>query len=96
VAAKKPDQWFMTLDELLQYPPEEVLAIFVHDFRNVFAAMQSSLDLLTDEEFKPEEPDRLIEMMKISTSKGYNGLDIMLAYLEARHDLKNADDKTSQ
>ncbi len=93
---EKQSDWFITLDEVLKYSTEEVLAMFVHDCRNVFATISVASDLLSNPKLNREDDDNLIKVIQKNATRGHAGLDLMLDYLKARQAIKNTDNQPSE
>ena len=93
MSENKNDNWQIILDQLLVFPPEDVLAMFQNDLRRNFHPIQAALDLLADKEFAYDDPDQLLEILQ-GSSKGMDAmLEYNLRYLKARQNMKNPDEK---
>ena len=92
---EKQGKWGVKIDELLQYPPEDVFAMFVNDLRNTIGSVHAASDLLS-EEMSEEETNEIIGIIQRSARNASDGLDFALKYLKARQDMNNAADKGSK
>jgi hypothetical protein len=87
-----PDFKRPTIDELLQRPPAEVMAMFQTDLRMYTGSIEGAIAILREDNLSRGQEDQLIAVLHRSIIKTRDAYDYMLIYLEKLQESRKADE----
>jgi hypothetical protein len=83
------------LDDLLSYPPDEVLAVFQHDLRGIAVEMEAWVEISSMEEAH-DKHNLAVEGLRKQIRGLRSALDLASNYLVKRREMGQSDDGDSR